>query len=69
MIYSPLLGLEVILPKTKSKRSYAEFRNKRLFLAPAGKNIRSYRWYERAFYISIPIILQFACAFDLSAVG
>ena len=62
MIYSPLLGLEVILPKTKHKRSYAEFRNKRLILAP-GKNIR------RAFCISIPIILHFACAFDLSAVG
>ena len=31
MIYSPLLVLEVILPKTKSKRSYAEFCNKRLF--------------------------------------
>ena len=69
MIYSPLLVLEIILPETKSKRSYSELCNKRLFLAPAGKNIHSYRWYERAFYIYIPIILQFACAFDLSAGG
>ena len=42
MIYSPLLVLEMILPETKSKRSYSELCNKRLFLAPAGKNIRSY---------------------------